>query len=380
MERQIKKWVSILFCTVLVAVMGVCLLKPAVYFSENENRVLAQMPHLSSEGILSGEFTKEIEEYTTDQFPMRDDIVRIKAHLERASGKQENNGVYFSKEGYLIEKPTTTDLKTAAASLNAIKKADALGKYNISLLLVPTAYEILRDYLPAHCYTPVQQRAAQLAADTLSGTNVKRIDPTETLAAHKGDYIYFRTDHHQTAYGSFLVYQTLCEQLGITPYAESDFTKEDLSDRFYGTTWSKAALFDAKPDTVSVYRPNFDIGYKVNYVYESKQSDSMYEPAWLDKKDKYSVFFDGNHPVVTVDTTNHNGKSLAVFKDSYANSILPLLVNHYESVHIIDLRYFSADPLAYLDEHGITDMLVLYNMANFTTDTNLVKLGAFIKN
>ena len=162
MERQIKKWVSILFCAVLVAVMGGCLLKPAVYFSENENRVLAQMPHLSSEGILSGEFTKEIEEYTTDQFPMRDDIVRIKAHLERASGKQENNGVYFAKEGYLIEKPTTTDLKTAAASLNAIKKADALGKYNISLLLVPTAYEILRDYLPAHCYTAVQQRAAQL--------------------------------------------------------------------------------------------------------------------------------------------------------------------------------------------------------------------------
>lgn len=71
MERQIKKWVSILFCAVLVAVMGGCLLKPAVYFSENENRVLAQMPHLSSEGILSGEFTKEIEEYTTDQFPMQ---------------------------------------------------------------------------------------------------------------------------------------------------------------------------------------------------------------------------------------------------------------------------------------------------------------------
>ncbi len=87
------------FCAVLVAVMGVCLLKPAVYFSENENRVLAQMPHLSSEGILSGEFTKEIEEYTTDQFPMRDDITRIKAHLERASGKQENNGVYFFSKG-----------------------------------------------------------------------------------------------------------------------------------------------------------------------------------------------------------------------------------------------------------------------------------------
>lgn len=101
--------------------------------------------------------------------------------------------------------------------------------------------------------------------------------------------------------------------------------------------------------------------------------------SWLEKKDKYSVFFDGNHPVVTAETSNKNGKSLAVFKDSYANSILPLLMNHYESVHIIDLRYFTADPLAYLDANGISDMLVLYNTANFMTDTNVVKLGAFIK-
>ena len=128
-----------------------------------------------------------------------------------------------------------------------------------------------------------------------------------------------------------------------------------------------------------MYRPKFDIGYSVNYVYEGKQSDSPYEMSWLEKKDKYSMFFDGNHPVVTVETSNKNGKSLAVFKDSYANSILPLLMNHYESVHIIDLRYFNADPLAYLDANGISDMLVLYNTSNFTTDTNVVKLGAFIK-
>lgn len=379
MERQIKKWFSIVFCVVLVGTMLICLLKPATYFSENENRVLAQMPQASVDSILSGEYTKEIEEYTADQFPMRDSIVGVKAHLEQLSGKQENNGVYFAKEGYLIEKPSTTDLQTAKASMDSIKKVDALGKYNISLLLVPTAYEILRDYLPAHVYEPIQEQVAQLADETFAGTDVTVVDPTEELAAHKGDYIYFRTDHHQTAYGSFLVYQTLCEQLGLTPYSESDFTKEDLSSEFYGTTWSKAALFNAEPDTISVYRPKFDISYSVNYVYEGKQSDSPYEMSWLEKKDKYSMFFDGNHPVVTVETSNKNGKSLAVFKDSYANSILPLLMNHYESVHIIDLRYFNADPLAYLDANGISDMLVLYNTSNFTTDTNVVKLGAFIK-
>ena len=65
MERQIKKWFSIVFYVVLVVVMAVCLLKPATYFSENENRVLAQMPQASVGSVLSGDFTKEIEEYTT---------------------------------------------------------------------------------------------------------------------------------------------------------------------------------------------------------------------------------------------------------------------------------------------------------------------------
>ncbi len=105
------------------------------------------------------------------------------------------------------------------------------------------------------------------------------------------------------------------------------------------------ALFDAKPDTVSVYRPNFDIGYKVNYVYESKQSDSMYEPAWLDKRISTAYFLTATTRLSRwiLQTITEN-RSLCS-KDSYANSILPLLVNHYESVHIIDLRYFSADPL-----------------------------------
>lgn len=379
MERQIKKWFSILFCAGLIVTMGVCLIKPAVYFSENENRVLAQMPKLTAESALNGSFTKGLEEYTTDQFPGRDFIVRVKAHIERAAGKQENNGVFFAQDGYLIEKPSTQDLKVATGSVNAVKKLGSLGSYNVSLLLVPTAYEVLQEKLPAHTYTPVQQRVAQLAADTLSGSGVTFVDPTDALKAQKEDYLYFRTDHHQTARGSFLVYEELCKKLGITPYAEDDFVKEDVSDAFYGTTWSKAALFDVEPDTVSLYRPKFDISYSVNYVLENKQADSLYEMSWLDSKDKYSVFFDGNHPVVTIDTSNQNGKSIAIFKDSYANSIVPFLANHYERVHLIDLRYFNANPLEYLDTNGIQDVLVLYNTANFTTDVNVVKLGAFIQ-
>jgi len=237
----------------------------------------------------------------------------------------------------------------------------------------------LSDKLPYGAYTPIQNQVAALAKDTLSQTNINFINPTQALKDNFDEYIYFRTDHHQTAYGSYLSYKHLCEQMGITPYSENDFTKKDLSNEFFGTMWSKAPLFNVSGDTISIYEPKFDIDYEVKYVAEDKTSNSFYENSWLEKKDKYSMFFDGNHPVISITSSNKNGKKLAVYKDSYANSILPLLANHYEEIHVFDLRYYNANPLLYLEENNISDILVLYNTANFITDTNTVKLGVFVK-
>jgi hypothetical protein len=47
---------------------------------------------------------------------------------------------------------------------------------------------------------------------------------------------------------------------------------------------------------------------------------------------------------------------------------------------MIDLRYYNGDMTAYLDEHQITDVLVLYNISNFISDRNLYKLASGITN
>lgn len=379
MKSNAKKYFSILFCAVLAAGFLSYIFMPPRAFSEKENRTLAQVPEIGAESLESGNFATAFESYANDQFIFRDFAVGIKAKIEELAGKKENNGVYFAQDRYLIEKPSSTDTGIAQASVEAIKKAALTGKYDVSVMLVPTAFEVLKDKLPQYTYNTIQRDTAQLAKDILADTDAVFADPTETLCAHKNEYIYFRNDHHQTAYGSYLAYTAWCESVGIEPYGIDEFEKKDLSDSFLGTTWSHASIPDAVGDTVSIYEPKFDVEYEVNYVIDGKTTDSMYEMSWIDKKDKYSVFFDGNHPIVTIDTTNKNGKRLAVFKDSYANSILPFLVNHYESVHVIDLRYYNLNPLAYMDENDITEMLVLYNTANFLTDTNCVKLGAFIK-
>ena len=48
-------------------------------YSESERRALASFPELSVETILSGKFMTSFEDYTLDQFPLRDLFRRIKA-------------------------------------------------------------------------------------------------------------------------------------------------------------------------------------------------------------------------------------------------------------------------------------------------------------
>ncbi len=379
MENNIKKWFSIIFCAMLIITMGLCFAKPAASFSESENRVLAQMPKFEIASVISGKFMEDIEAFSTDQFPMRSVIVSINSHIEKLLMKKDSNGVFFADDDYLIEKPATTDFKIATNNFNAIKKMSEVIDCKASVMLVPTAYEVLSHKLPNGAYSPIQNDVSALGEQILSNSNATFINPTQLLKEHKDEYIYFKTDHHQTAYGSYLSYKHLCDELGIVAYEESDFVKKDMSEMFYGTMWSKAPLFSIKPDTISIYEPKFEIDFLVNYVAENKTTNSFYETEWLNKKDKYSMYFDGNHPLINISSSNKNGKTLAVFKDSYANSILPLLANHYEKIYVIDLRYYNTNPIDYLEQNNVDDVLVLYNTANFMTDTNLVKLSAFIK-
>ena len=111
-----------------------------------------------------------------------------------------------------------------------------------------------------------------------------------------------------------------------------------------------------------------------NYVFSKKITDTLYEKSYLDKKDKYSLFLDNNHPLIIV--TNNDiitDKEIIVLKDSFANSLVPFLVNHFKKVHIIDPRYYSLSISAYLDENPkIKDGLILYNANGIDKDLGIL--------
>ena len=82
---------------------------PSEEFSENENRILAQMPKFKIEELITGKYVEKLNNYINDHFVFRNMWLKLKSTEERFLGKTENNNVYIGKEGYLFEKIKYTD-------------------------------------------------------------------------------------------------------------------------------------------------------------------------------------------------------------------------------------------------------------------------------
>ena len=200
------------------------------------------------------------------------------------------------------------------------------------------------------------------------------IDVYNTLKENNKKYqMFYHLDHHWTTYGAYFAYVEYARNNDIEPLDITDFDIELVTNKFYGTLYSKSN--DYSRDSDSIYLFNRNNNLEVNYVYNKKVTDTLYEKSYLDKKDKYGLFLDNNHPLIIV--TNNDiisSKEIIVIKDSFANSLIPFLVNHFKKVHIIDPRYYNLSISAYLKENpNIKDGLILYN-AN-TIDSDLGILG-----
>ena len=89
--RQKKKWrerssfsrLGLLFLAVLFGFSVLNLLSRDRVFSEQENRMLEQLPKVRISGILDGKFMRSFENYQTDQFVFRDTWMQIRTASQR---------------------------------------------------------------------------------------------------------------------------------------------------------------------------------------------------------------------------------------------------------------------------------------------------------
>lgn len=347
-------------------------------FSKEENRYLQGFPKIKKEDIISGKFGQKFEKYSTDQFILRNGWIGLKTISDLAMLKKDNTRVYFGREDYLFdldEKIDSIQFNKNITSINTFldKIGNNQGDIDIYALLVPTKSQVLEDKLPTYAPKADEKEIIKELNDSLRD-NINIIDLKDIFNGKNDDYIYYKTDHHWTSKGAFYAYKHFMESKGETSLLEDDFKIEEVSNDFLGTSYRKANYYRGRPDRMDIYTPIKEIEYDIT-INEIDKSHKLYEESHLDKTDKYSYFLGGDKSIIEINTTVENDKTILIIKDSFANSFIPFLTNHYEKLIVIDPRYFNGSIVDLVEVEEVGEILFLFNTQTFVQEKDLYILS-----
>ena len=367
-EKKKDAWRSVIFLSAIILIFTVAdLLNEERFFSESENRILAEKPKFSLEALFEGEYTTDYEEYLNDQFVSRDLWIRLKTGMDMLLQKKEINGVYLAADDYLIEQHLPKDFPEKTVEKRITQLAALVEKFPATeVMLVPTADNILTDKLPR--FAPYYDDTLLLNRVTEAIGKEHMIPVYDVLKEHAEEEIYYRTDHHWTTLGAFYAYKEWAKDRVLFPTKYKVDNLITVTEDFKGTLQSKLNM-DVKGEKIQIFPQTLGRRVKITYDFTTER-DSYYEEKHLNTKNKYGYFLDDNHGLVEIETGNTGGRELFIIKDSYANTFIPLIAHHYSKVYVLDLRYFNGALFPFMEQYDKGDMeiLVLYNCAHFVSD------------
>ena len=369
MIRIFKRLPGVIFMVLLLGLAGKEALSHQRTYSPVEKRELQTRPEISITKVLDGRFQRKYESYLRDQFPGRDHWVSFQTDMELFMGKNEIHNVYIGKNHYLLEHYTEKefDPQQISKNLQALEKFVGKTKQNadVHVMMVPTKSWVLREKLPAFAPHYKEQKFYDALQQKLEKEDVL-ISVEPVLDAHKEEEIYYRTDHHWTTLGAWYAYEQYTKAVGgDLQRAQGKKKFRCISKDFYGTTYAKIN-YARQADKIEIYEPEDKL--RVVYNMGEKKTKTLYDVSFLKTADQYSVFTGGNQAVLEITGGIKNGKTLLLIKDSFANSILPFLAEDYEKLVVVDLRQLNVSGDRLLEMFSPTDILILYNSAQFAQD------------
>ncbi len=359
-----KRIVDFLIQIIIVFLLILTIVLPKKEFSANENRYLQKFPIFSIESIFNGNFMTNMSNYIADHFPFREEFLNFKTNLFKKIGVKRQNELYYAADNYLIEeyqKPTNNE--KIVKVVNRFMEANPKIKYNF--MLVPTSSYILQNKLPKYNLNYDEYETIDYFKNNLKSNY---IDVSDILLKNNNQYIYYRTDHHWTTRGAYYAYLEYCNKNGILPV---NYSFQIVSENFYGTLYSKILDNTIEHDIIERVIDNniYQVEYSDSDVY------SLYNEKFLNEKDKYSYFLNGNQSLITIVNTKVEDNEILIIKDSYANCFIPLIANHYSKIHVIDPRYYKNSISDYIRNNNISNILFIYNIGTIDDDLGILSIN-----
>lgn len=347
----------------VLGTMAAFMLSPKKVYSAAERRRLADKPSLSLESVLDGRFSGKLETYLLDHFPCRETLRGMKANFAgNVLMQQENNGIYIA-DGHAskLEYPLNEAGVERAADLVLSLKETYFPENKVFYTVIPDKNYFLAE---KNGYPHMDYPRLFELLDGRLGNEAEYIDIVSALTVDD----YYKTDAHwrQECIGG--VAELLCAGMGCdnADFEIAEYQQNQISD-FYGVYRGQAAL--PFPAEEMIYLTNETLSHAEVYDAESDSIKEVYQTQLLsDEKslDAYDIYLGGARAVLTVTNTlsersGADRKRLILFRDSFGSSLAPLLLEQYDEIVLVDLRYISASLIGGYVDFENADILFAYN-------------------
>ena len=352
--------VSISFLFVIIIILILNIIKEDTKVSLSERRKLKQFPKLSMETLINGNFFENFDKYTMDQFIQREIFRTLKTKIEISLLKKKDSNNIYKYDEKLIEQVYPLNEKSV---INVVNKMNEINeKYlnetnKIYYTIVPDKNYFVNSNNLKLDYNKLQN----IMLDNLQWA--KYIDIFDCLDLS----CYYSTDSHWKQEKLQSVANRIANSINIK--VGEKYEEKKLVD-FKGV-YSGQFPIGIQSDEIKVLI-NEVIENSTVYNYETNKNTKIYDMEKLNAPDKYDIYLSGATPLLTIENSEGDkNRELIVFRDSYASSLIPLLVQGYSKITIIDTRYISPKILSEYVEFNNKDILFIYSTLLINNSTSL---------
>ena len=309
-----------------------------------ERRELSTFPEYK----LDNNYINNVEKYILDHFPLRDSFRNIKANYNNnVLGMLDNNGIfilndYIFKSNYPTSKDSINNFINKTNSIINIFKNN-----NKFIMVIPDKNYFINnnDYLKID-YDCLYAEIAKL--------NLNNIEVKDVLSIND----YYETDTHWKQENLDKVIKRMSNKMNFN-YENIYYTK-NIYNNFYGVYYNESGI-KRNPETITYLTNSIIDLVNVNYL-ENKNLNKVYNKNKLIGLDSYEIYLDGASSYIEI-TNNYsnNEKELIVFRDSFGSSLVPLLINYYKKITVIDNRYINSDNFLNYIELKDQEILFIYS-------------------
>ncbi len=381
------KKISTLTIISLISILTVLFfLIPDRDISQMENRTLAQLPDFTLSSYFDGTFKTQFEKYIADQFPFRDEL--LKAYKKLTVKKSSIPGTEFKQiiegeDGYnyyiydenqilkvYASKKKSEDALTWADKINEVASLCEEQDITFMLNFVPSKSESLNDMLPEGADNK-DSVLTDIIYDNIA-ENVKIIDTMgdfEKIPLADKAEMYYHTDHHWNALGSYQGLEIMCQYLRKFGFDVNvdDFKVYPIEQDYMVGSYNRA-LGDIYPSTekLEYYMPD-DLSVFEGLVAQNKWGvinlSDLYATKQIGDNVSYATLYMNDIDFLSLHNDNaQNDESICVIKDSFFDALVPQLSLIYKDVYVVDTRYYKDFVLEeFVGKYDIDNLMLFYS-------------------